>query len=94
METPRNEIQIVVECYAGYQYPERPVAFRIQDRNFKVEKMLDRWYGEEAHYFKVLADDQRVYLLSYRPGQDVWTLSGMLPLQGHWSGEEGKNSVY
>jgi hypothetical protein len=56
--------------------------------------MLDRWYGEEPHYFKVLADDQRVYLLSYRPGQDVWTLSGMLPLQGHWSGEEGKNSVY
>lgn len=88
-----NEIHIVVECYAGYQYPERPVAFRIKDRNFKVEKIIDRWYGEEEHTFKVLADDQRVYLLSYRPGQDVWTLSGMLPPQGHLPGGEGKNSV-
>ena len=74
-----NEIQIVVECYAGYRYPERPLAFQIKGRNYKVEKMMDRWYGEEAHYFKVLADDQRVYLLCYRPGQDAWTLSGMFP---------------
>ena len=89
-----NEIQIVVECYAGYRYPERPLVFQIKGRNYRVEKMMDRWYGEEAHYFKVLADDQRVYLLRYRPGQDVWTLSGMFPPQGHLSGssgEEGRN---
>jgi len=51
-----------------------------------VEELMDRWYGEDAHYFKVLADDQRVYLLRYRPGQDVWTLTGMFPPRGHLSG--------
>jgi len=90
------EIPIVVECYAGYRYPERPLAFQIRDRNFKVEKIMDRWYGEEAYYFKVLADDQRVYLLSYRPGQDAWTLTGMFPPRGHLSGStvtEERNSA-
>jgi hypothetical protein len=77
-----NEIRIVVECYAGVRYPERPLAFKIRQRNFKVEIIMDRWYGEDAHYFKVLADDRRVYLLRYRPGQDAWTLNGMFPAQG------------
>jgi hypothetical protein len=84
------EISIVVECYAGYRYPERPLAFQIRGRNYKVEKMMDRWYGEEAHYFKVLAQDQRVYLLCYRPGQDAWTLSGMFPSPGYLSGSTVK----
>ena len=79
------EIPIVVECYAGYRYPKRPLAFQIRGRNYKVEKMMDRWYGEETHYFKVLAQDQRVYLLCYRPGQDAWTLSGMFPPQGYFA---------
>jgi hypothetical protein len=73
------EIHITVECYAGYRYPERPLAFQIRGKNYRVEKMIDRWYGEEAHYFKVLADDQRLYLLAYCPGQDAWTLRGMFP---------------
>ena len=85
------EIQIVVKCYAGYRYPERPLAFQIRGRDYRVERIIDRWYGEETHYFKVLADDRRVYLLGYRPGQDVWTLSGMFPFQGHLSVEEETN---
>jgi hypothetical protein len=88
-----NEIQIVVECYSGYRYPERPTAFQIRGRNFKVEKILDRWYGEEAEYFKVLAHDQRVYLLGYCPGQDVWTLSGMFPPSGHLAEKEGESGA-
>jgi hypothetical protein len=90
------EIQIVVECYAGYRYPERPLAFQIRDQNYRVERLVDRWYGEDTYYFKVLAHDHRVYLLGYRPGQDVWTLRGMFPLQGHLSVltlKEGRNSA-
>jgi len=84
------EIHIVVECYAGYRYPERPLAFQIKGREYKVEIMIDRWYGEEATYFKVLADDQRVYLLRYYPGQEGWTLSGMFPARGYLSGSTVK----
>jgi hypothetical protein len=80
------EIPIVVECYAGYRYPERPLAFQIRGQDYRVVKIIDRWVGEEGDYFKVLADDQRVYLLGYRPGQDAWTLTGMVPPRGHLSG--------
>jgi hypothetical protein len=87
------EMEIVVECYAGYRYPERPLVFQVKGRVFRVEELLDRWYGEDADYFKVLADDRRVYLLRYCPGQEHWTLSGMFPPHGHSGStlKEGSN---
>jgi hypothetical protein len=44
--------------------------------------VLDRWYGEEAVFFKVLAEDRLVYLLRYAPGQDSWTLDGLFQSSG------------
>jgi hypothetical protein len=70
--------QIEVSCYAGYRYPERPVSFRLLDRTFVVEEVLDRWFGEDHLYFKVRADDHRVYLLKYDQAQDQWFLTGMI----------------
>ena len=54
---------IQVECHAGYRYPERPLAFTLGGKRLEVEQVLDRWYGEDAQYFKVLAADRCIYLL-------------------------------
>lgn len=70
--------QLEVSCYAGYRYPERPVSFNLLERTFVVEEVLDRWYGEDYLYFKVRADDQRVYLLKYDQHEDQWFLAGMV----------------
>jgi len=70
---------IEVSCYAGYRYPERPISFKLLDRAFTVIEILDRWYGEDCLYFKVQADDQRIYLLKYDQRQDLWFLAGMVP---------------
>jgi hypothetical protein len=69
---------IEVACYAGYRYPERPVSFKLLERSFSVEEILDRWYGEDYFYFKVRADDQRIYLLNYDQYLDQWFLTGMV----------------
>lgn len=69
---------VKVECYSGYRVNERPVAFTINERDytrsFKIREVIDRWFGEAADYFKVIADDENIYLLKYDSRQDVWDL--------------------
>ena len=69
---------VKVECYSGYRVNERPVAFTINEcddtRSFKIREVIDRWFGETADYFKVIADDENIYLLKYDNRQDTWDL--------------------
>jgi hypothetical protein len=69
---------VKVECYSGYRVNERPVAFTFNERNytrsFKVREVIDSWFGETADYFKVIADDDNIYLLKYDGRQDTWDL--------------------
>ena len=63
-----------VKCYSGYKMNERPMAFTIQDRDYEVAGIIDRWYGEGSAYFKVEADDKNIYLLKYDERKDDWEL--------------------
>ena len=69
---------VKVECYSGYRINERPVAFTINEcddtRSFKIREVIDRWFGETADYFKVIADDENIYLLKYDGRQDAGDL--------------------
>ncbi len=65
---------LTVACYSGYRVNERPVAFTLSDKPFKVEEIIDRWYGKEEVYFKIRANDQNIYLLKYDAYQDCWDL--------------------
>ena len=53
-----------VECYTSSKLNERPVAFSLSNSRYKVEEIIDRWYGEGSRYFKIKADDDNIYLLS------------------------------
>jgi hypothetical protein len=68
-------MKIRVECYSGYKANERPLRFFIGDRVLEVKDLLDRWYGEEADYFKLVADDGNKYLLKYDRERDSWELT-------------------
>jgi hypothetical protein len=70
--------QVEVSCYSGYRYGERPISFKLLEKTFIVQEILDRWVGEDHLYFKVLADDQRIYLLKYVHDQDQWFLTGLV----------------
>jgi hypothetical protein len=73
------EERISVECYSGHRADERPVAFRLRDRRFEVEQIVDRWYEggvepgrPELHYFKIRTNDGQLFLLRHDVLFDVW----------------------
>ncbi len=59
--------------YSGYRLDERPVRFRLGDRWYEAEEILDRWYGPADNYFKVRAGDGNLYILR-RDGSGRWSL--------------------
>jgi len=65
---------VLVRCYAGRKADERPVWFQLGDREYAVEEVLDRWYGLNATFFKVRADDGNLYILEHTDATDEWTL--------------------
>ncbi len=62
-----------VECHSGYKADERPVRFYLGETAYQVEEVIDQWYGPEATYFRVRADDANVYVLRH-DREDGWTL--------------------
>ena len=73
---------ISVSCYSGYKANERPVGFTVRGRNLVVEEIMDRWYGADHSYFKILASDQKIYLIRYDQDEDLWTLEKIMGSRG------------
>jgi len=55
-----------VECYAGRKADERPLRFQLGEREYRVEEVLDQWYGPDDTFFKVRTDDGNLYILRRR----------------------------
>ncbi len=77
-------MKVKVECFAGRKGDERPVRFKLRERDYIVEDVLDNWDGLDGTFFKVRADDGNLYILRRRAagGADEWTLQSIGP-QGH-----------
>ena len=65
---------IKVEFGPEFKKKERPIAFQVCDRRYRIKEVVDRWYGDGEVYFKVEADDNNIYLLKYEEGQGCWDL--------------------
>jgi hypothetical protein len=59
-------MKLQVECYSGYKAEERPVIFRIDGYEYRVEEVLDQWYGPSDVWFKIRAHDGNLYILRRR----------------------------
>jgi len=46
-----------------------------------VEEIIDRWYGPNNSFFKVLANDNKVYLIKHDQDEDQWTLEKIMGLK-------------
>ena len=68
---------VVVETYSGYKADEQPVAFHLGGRRIGVEQILDRWYGEDHAYFKVIGEDGTLYIIRQDRRSDTWELMRM-----------------
>jgi len=65
---------IRVSTYAGYKGDERPTAFVLAQRTFQVREIVDRWYGEDHAYFKLIADDGNLYVIRHDAETDTWEM--------------------
>ncbi len=79
MEFPKK---IEVVAYSGYKANESPLYFVLDEEKLEVKNTIDKWYGVEHDYFKVLADDGRVYLLKWHRTLDLWFVERVLERLG------------
>ena len=56
-------MKLTVECYSGRKADERPIRFRLGERQYQVEAVLDQWYDPESVFYKVRANDGNLYIL-------------------------------
>jgi hypothetical protein len=65
-----------VICYSGRIQDERPIRFQLDDREYLVEEIVDRWYGPDDVFFKLRASDGNLYVLRRRPStpEGEWSL--------------------
>ena len=68
-------MQIKVKCYAGYRGEEIPRLIWFQARKIKVKKILDRWLDPDHRYFKLLGDDDGVYIIRHDMNTWRWGLT-------------------
>jgi hypothetical protein len=63
-----------VECYSGYEYPERPYAFHWQGQRMDVAKVLQSWRIPGGKRFQVQTEDRQVFELVYKESEDDWLI--------------------
>ena len=64
-----------VECHAGSRGEETPRRFHIGTRTIEVIEVVDRWLSPDHRYFKVLGDDEGIYILRYDTSANRWELT-------------------
>jgi len=70
----------IVECYAGYRYPERPRAFFWEPstgldprgERVEVEEVEHSWRTPAGLAFRVRAADGRRFTLAHDEATDAW----------------------
>lgn len=55
----------------------KPVSFTLYDRHFTVREILDIWYGSDQVYYKLIADDNILYIIKHDLETDSWELVEM-----------------
>ena len=67
-----------VTAYSGYKANERPISFTIDDNRLEIKDIICRWAEPEKDFFKVIADDGKVYTLSRNRKSDLWFIEKIL----------------
>ena len=67
-------IDIQVECYAGYRGEETPRFIRFDSRRIEVKSLLDQWLAPDHRYFKLLGEDDAIYIIRHDTASQGWEL--------------------
>lgn len=64
---------VIVECYSGQTYAERPIRFLWEGSCLDVDDVAAEWREPGARHFRVRASDDRTFDLCYDERTDLWT---------------------
>ena len=67
-------MHIRVECYAGYRGEATPRRFWLGLRKIEVSEIQDRWIAPDHRYFKLVGDDDSVYIIRHDMESLDWEL--------------------
>jgi hypothetical protein len=67
------EKQVLVSCYSGRIYAERPVSLTWDGIEHKIQEIEKEWQEPGARLFKVRTKDGRFFVLSYNERGDEWS---------------------
>ena len=67
-------MNIKVECYAGYRGEETPRRIWLGENKIEVKEVQDQWLAPNHRYFKILGDDDAVYILRHDVATWNWEL--------------------
>ena len=67
-------MKIKVETAPDSKGQESPSRFLLGSRVIEVDTVADRWFGEQACYFRVLGSDENSYILKGPLEDGTWEL--------------------
>jgi hypothetical protein len=59
-------MKLRVECYSGRKGDERPTRFWLEEKEYRIEAVVDQWYDPEHTFHKVRSEDGNLYILRQR----------------------------
>ena len=72
MEKVKKGSPILVECTAGYKYPENPKAVTINGHRYEIEKIVSRMRTPENEIFHVRLENGKELKILYTADSDKW----------------------
>jgi hypothetical protein len=66
------EGRVLVSCYSGRIYADRPVSLIWEGIEHKIEEVEKEWQEPGARLFKVRTENGRLFVLSYNERGDEW----------------------
>jgi hypothetical protein len=67
-------MKIKVESSSDSKGQECPVRFQLGTRTIEVGSVVDRWYGEQACYYRVIGSDENSYILKGPLEDGTWEM--------------------
>ncbi|MFC2012064.1 hypothetical protein ACFLVU_02925 [Chloroflexota bacterium] len=69
---------LIVNCYSGHTYTERPVSFRWQGMEYEVQKISKEWREPGEKFFQVRTGDNKLFQLCYNEEDQQWSLTELV----------------
>ena len=68
---------VLVKCYSGRAYADRPVSFMLNGVRYSVESVEKEWWEPGVKHFRVRTGDNKRAELCYNGQNCAWSVSDL-----------------